>query len=181
MALLLREVEVERLTRMPEIVGAVEAAMRDLGSGAAQNEPRRRVFAPGGLLNVMFASLPSAGFTGLKAYSVGAGGVRFLVVLFDLEGACRALIEADHLGACRTGAATAVGVRALRGNGPHVVGMIGAGHQAQTQVEALQTALEIADLRIFSRTPEKREALRRRPADELSPPLRRRCAERGWS
>ncbi|HEX6488681.1 MAG TPA: ornithine cyclodeaminase family protein [Candidatus Dormibacteraeota bacterium] len=159
MALLLREADVERLAEMPAIVAAVEAAMRDLGNGEAQNEPRRRVFAPGSLLNVMFAALPSAGFTGLKAYSVGPGGVRFLVVLFDLEGACRALIEADHLGACRTGAATALGVRALRGKGPHRVGVIGAGHQARTQIQALRTAVEISDLRIFSRTQEKREAL----------------------
>jgi ornithine cyclodeaminase/alanine dehydrogenase-like protein (mu-crystallin family) len=159
MALLLRENEVHRLAEMPAIVTAVEAAMRELGEGSAQNQPRRRVFAPGGLLNVMFASVPSAGYTGLKAYSVGSGGVRFLVVLFDLEGACRALIEADHLGAMRTGAATGVAVRALRGTGPHTIAVIGAGHQAQTQVQALRWAVEIRELRIFSRTPEKREAL----------------------
>lgn len=158
-AVILREADVERLAEMPEIEAAVEAAMRELGAGDAQNQPRRRVFAPGGLLNVMFASVPGAGHTGLKAYTVGPDGVRFLVVLFDLEGACRALIEADHLGAMRTGAATAVAVRALRGRGPHQVAVIGAGHQARTQVQALQSAIEIADLRIFSRTEEKRAAL----------------------
>lgn len=159
MAVLLREADVERLAEMPAILTAVEAAMRDLGRGEAQNEPRRRVFAPGGLLNVMFASVPSAGLTGLKAYTVGPGGVRFLVVLFDLEGSCRALIEADHLGAMRTGAATAVAVRALRGDGPHSIAVIGAGHQARTQVQALQAGVRIDELRIYSRTPEKRQAL----------------------
>jgi ornithine cyclodeaminase/alanine dehydrogenase-like protein (mu-crystallin family) len=158
-ALILREHDVERLAQMPEIVAAVEAAMRELGAGEAQNQPRRRVFAPGGLLNVMFAAVPGAGYTGLKAYTVAPGGVRFLVVLFDLDGACRALIEADHLGAMRTGAATGVAVRALRGPGPHTVAVIGAGHQARTQVQALQAAVEIADLRIFSRTEAKRAAL----------------------
>jgi len=159
MARVLREADVERLAEMPAILAAVEDAMRELGAGDAQNEPRRRVYAPGGLLNVMFASVPGAGYTGLKAYTVGGGDVRFLVVLFGLDGACRALIEADHLGAMRTGAATGVGVRALRGRGPHVVAVIGAGHQAQTQVMALQSAVELAELRIYSRTPEKREAL----------------------
>src|SRR5207302_10239923 len=85
MALLLREADVQRLVRMAEVVDALEAAMRELGGGTAQNEPRRRVFAPGSLLNVMFASLPSAGLTGLKAYTVGGGRVRFLVVLFGLD------------------------------------------------------------------------------------------------
>ncbi len=159
MAVLLREADVERLAEMPAIVAAVESAMRELGAGEAQNQPRRRVFAPAGLLNVMFASVPGAGYTGLKAYTVAGGRVRFLVVLFDLEGACRALIEADHLGACRTGAATAVAVRALRGAGPHTIGVIGAGHQARTQVQALQATLQIRELRVFSRTREKREAL----------------------
>lgn len=159
MAVILREHDVQRLAAMPEIVAAVEAAMRELGAGEAQNQPRRRVFAPGGLLNVMFAAVPGAGYTGLKAYTVAPGGVRFLVVLFDLDGSCRAVIEADHLGAMRTGAATAVAVRALRGRGPHRVAVIGAGHQARTQVQALQAAVDIADLRIFSRTAEKREGL----------------------
>lgn len=159
MTLVLREKDVERLAEMPAIIAAVEGAFRELGSGAAQNEPRRRVFAPGGLLNVMFASVPGSGYTGLKAYTVAGGRVRFLVVLFGLDGACRALIEADHLGAMRTGAATAVAVRALRGEGPHTVAVIGAGHQAQTQVRALQTAVKLRELRIFSRTAEKREAL----------------------
>ncbi|HKT83585.1 MAG TPA: ornithine cyclodeaminase family protein [Solirubrobacterales bacterium] len=158
-ALVLREAEVAPLLDMPAIVEAVEAAMRNLGSGSAQNEPRRRVFAPGGLLNVMFASLPSAGYTGLKAYTVGAGGVRFLVLLFDLDGAYKALIEADMMGAYRTGAATAVGIRALRGAGPHRIAVIGAGHQARTQVLALKAGVDMSELTIFSRTPEKREAL----------------------
>lgn len=157
--MILREADVERLAEMPPIVAAVEAAMRELGAGDAQNQPRRRVFAPGGLLNVMFAAVPGAGYTGLKAYTVAGGRVRFLVVLFDLDGACRALIEADHLGAMRTGAATAVAVRALRGNGPHTVAVIGAGHQARTQVQALRATVRIAELRIYSRTPAKREAL----------------------
>src|SRR5581483_2851433 len=79
MTLLLREREVEGLLEMPAIVDAVEAATRDLGAGTAQNQPRRRVFAPGGLLNVMHASHPAAGLMGLKSYSVAAGRARFLV------------------------------------------------------------------------------------------------------
>ena len=82
MALILRESDVQDLIEMDEVISAVEAAMKELADGDAHNEPRRRAFFPGGLLNVMFAAYPGAGVSGLKAYTVGNGHVRFLVVLF---------------------------------------------------------------------------------------------------
>ena len=157
MALLLREADVVRLADMSAVMDALEAAMTDLGNGEAQNQPRRRVFPPGGVLNVMFASWPGGGVSGLKAYTVAGGKARFLVVLYDLDGSPLALIEADRLGAFRTGAATGVAARRLAPPGPKTVAVIGAGWQARTQVAALRRALDIAELRVFSRTPERRE------------------------
>jgi ornithine cyclodeaminase/alanine dehydrogenase-like protein (mu-crystallin family) len=154
--LVLREAEVERVIQMDPVIAAVEAAMLELGSGTAQNEPRRRAFAPGGLLNVMFASFPGGGCTGLKAYTVAAGRVRFLVVQFALDGSLQALIEADLMGAYRTGAASAVAVRALAPRTPATVALIGAGHQAATQALAISRVLQIKEFRVFSRDPEKR-------------------------
>jgi alanine dehydrogenase len=156
MALLLRETDVERLVDMSAVMDAVEAAMLDLGLGKAQNQPRRRVFPPGGVLNVMFASWPGGGVSGLKTYTVGGGRVRFLVVLYDLDGTLLALIEADRMGAYRTGAASGVAARRLTPSGPRTVAVIGTGWQARTQVLALRTGLEIAELRVFSRDPERR-------------------------
>jgi alanine dehydrogenase len=157
MALLLREADVGRLADMSAVMDALEAAMTDLGNGEAQNQPRRRVFPPGGVLNVMFASWPGGGVSGLKAYTVAGGRARFLVVLYDLDGAPLALIEADRLGRFRTGAATGVAARRLAPPGLKTVAVIGAGWQARTQVAALRRALDIAELRVFSRTPEHRE------------------------
>jgi alanine dehydrogenase len=156
--LVLRETDVERVIQMDPVIAAVEAAMRELGGGIAQNEPRRRAFAPGGMLNVMFASYPGGGCTGLKAYTVAAGRVRFLVVQFALDGSLQALIEADHLGAYRTGAASAVAVRALAPRAPATVALIGAGRQAATQALALSRVLEIKELRVFARDPAHRAA-----------------------
>jgi ornithine cyclodeaminase len=155
-ALLLREADVERLADMATVMDAVEAAMRDLGEGNAQNQPRRRVFPPGGVLNVMFASWPAGGVSGLKTYTVAAGRARFLVVLYDLDGAPLALIEADHMGAFRTGAASGVAARRLAAPGPRTVAVIGTGRQARTQVLALKTGLEVAELRVFGRDPGRR-------------------------
>ena len=158
MALILRESDVQDLIEMEDVIAEVEAAMRELGEGDAENEPRRRAFAPGGLLNVMFASYPGGKCTGLKAYTVADDHVRFLVVLFGMDGSLLAMIEADFMGAYRTGAATAVAVKALGLPGSATVALIGTGWQAATQALALSHVLEIEELRVFSRNADRRAA-----------------------
>jgi alanine dehydrogenase len=168
-ALLLREADVERIADMRPVMDAVEAAMTDLGSGSAQNQPRRRVYPPGGVLNVMSASWPAGGLSGVKAYTVASGRAHFLVTLFDLEGAPVALIEADRLGALRTGAATGVAARRLTPPGPKSVAVIGTGWQARTQVWALREALEISELRVFGRDPERRRRFAEKVGAQAAP------------
>jgi alanine dehydrogenase len=157
-ARILREADVERVLDMDAVIGAVTAAMRELAEGKAQNEPRRRAFAPGALLNVMFASYPGGDCMGLKVYSIAGGSVRFLVNVFGLDGSLRALIEADRMGAYRTGAASAVAAKALARPGAGVVALIGAGYQAERQALALSRVLQISELRVFSRDQARREA-----------------------
>jgi ornithine cyclodeaminase/alanine dehydrogenase-like protein (mu-crystallin family) len=167
MTLVLREADVIRVVDMDAVIGAVENAMRELGQGVAQNEPRRRVFAPGGLLNVMFATYPGGRCTGLKAYPVAGGMARFLVSIFALDGSLEALIEAEHMGAYRTGAASAVAAKALRPPGPVTMTIIGTGMQAKTQVLALSRVCEIRELRVFGRDARRREAFARDRQEEL--------------
>ena len=167
MALILRESDVQDLIEMDEVIASVELAMRELGEGEAQNIPRRRAFAPGGLLNGLFASFPGGKCTGLKAYTVSDGRVRFLVAMFNLDGGLEALIEADFMGAYRTGAATAVAARALIGSGPATVGLIGTGWQAATQALALSRVTEIAELRVFSRNAERRSVFAAEQEEQL--------------
>lgn len=167
MALILREADVQQLIEMDEVIAAVTSAMRELGEGIAQNEPRRRLFPPGGVLHVMAASYPGGGCSGLKAYTAADGHVRFLVVLFGLDGAVEALIEADFMGSYRTGAASAVAVRSLGPRQPATVGLIGAGWQANTQALALSRVLNIRELRVFSRNPQRRAAFARDQGAQL--------------
>jgi alanine dehydrogenase len=158
MTMVLRETDVSQVLNMDAVIGAVENAMRELGQGIAQNEPRRRAFAPGGLLNVMFATYPGGRCTGVKAYSVAEGRARFLVSIFGLDGSLQALIEAEHMGAYRTGAASGVAAKALRPRGPATVAIIGTGTQAVTQVLALSRVCEIKELRVYSRDGQHRAA-----------------------
>jgi ornithine cyclodeaminase/alanine dehydrogenase-like protein (mu-crystallin family) len=170
---ILREADVERVIDMDAVIGAVASAMRELGEGKAQNEPRRRAFATGGLLNVMFATYPGGGSMGLKAYTVAAGKVRFLVTVFGLDGDLRALIEADLMGAYRTGAASAVAARALlpASGDPLTVALIGTGHQARTQALALSRVLSIREMRVFSRDAAHREAFASERSSALGVPV----------
>jgi ornithine cyclodeaminase/alanine dehydrogenase-like protein (mu-crystallin family) len=110
------------------------------------------------MLNVMFAAYPGGGLIGSKSYSVANQQVRFLVTAFGLDGSLKALIEADNLGAFRTGAASGIAARALGQDGPVTVAMIGTGHQARTQALGLAHAIEIAELRVWSRHADVREA-----------------------
>jgi alanine dehydrogenase len=165
--LLLREADVQQVVEMDSVIAAVEAAMKELGDGIAQNEPRRRAFAHSGMLNVMFASYPGGSCTGLKAYTVAGGRVRFLVVLFALDGSLQALIEADVMGTYRTGAATGVAVKTLTPPGPATVALIGTGWQAVTQALAVSRVRQIDELRVFSRDAERRAAFARDRETEL--------------
>ena len=167
MALILRESDVQDLIEMADVIASVEDAMRELGDGDAENEPRRRLFPPGGLLNVMFASYPGGKCTGLKAYTVADGHVRFLVVIFGVDGSLQALIEADFMGAYRTGAATAIAVKALGLPGSATVALIGTGWQAATQALALSHVLEISELRVFSRNEDRRAAFAEEQHEQL--------------
>jgi ornithine cyclodeaminase/alanine dehydrogenase-like protein (mu-crystallin family) len=166
-ALILREADIQELIEMDDVIAAVEAAMAELGEGTAQNEPRRRLFPPGGVLNVMFASYPGGKVTGVKAYSVVNGRARFLLTVFGLNGELLALIEADFLGSYRTGAASAVAVRQLGPQVPATVALIGAGWQAATQALALSRVLTIKELRIFSRDKERRTSFANEQAEQL--------------
>jgi ornithine cyclodeaminase/alanine dehydrogenase len=167
MTLMLRETDVTQVVDMDAVIGAVEDAMRELGEGIAQNVPRRRAFAPGGLLNVMFATYPGGRCTGVKAYSVAVGGARFLVSIFGLDGSLQALVEAEHMGAYRTGAASAVAVKALRPRAPVEVAIIGTGKQATMQVLALSRVCEIKALRAYGRDAQRRTAFARDRQAEL--------------
>jgi ornithine cyclodeaminase/alanine dehydrogenase-like protein (mu-crystallin family) len=115
----------------------------------------------------MFASYPGGKCTGLKAYTVANGRVRFLVVLFGADGSLQALIESDFMGAYRTGAASAVAARALGYAGEATVALIGTGWQAATQALALSRVLEVKQLRVYSRGAERRALFAAEQADQL--------------
>jgi ornithine cyclodeaminase/alanine dehydrogenase-like protein (mu-crystallin family) len=90
----------------------------------------------------MAASDLELGYACVKTYAGFAEGVAFLVALFATDRPeLAALIEADHLGRLRTGAASAVAAKYLAREGATSVGVIGCGTQAETQVMCIRAAV----------------------------------------
>lgn len=168
MALFLREQDVADLLTMREALTAVEKAFREQGQGRAPNQPRRRVRLPQGVLHVMAGAVPALGGIGLKAYTTFRGGARFVVLLFDSQdGRLLAVIEANRLGQLRTGAASGVATRFMARLDARVLGLLGAGYQAETQVEAICAVRPIHRVQVYSRTPEHRARFARTLSDRL--------------
>ena len=80
---------------------------------ATINLPRQRAQIGKGSFNLMGAALGASEIFGLKAY-LGAPGGRFHVLLYSSrDGSLKAMIEADHLGRMRTGAASGLATKFL--------------------------------------------------------------------
>ncbi len=163
-ALFLTEEEVAGLLPMSECMRVVEESFLHMAERKAYNMPRRRLHMPKGTLHFMPACDLELGTFGYKAYgSFRGSGVRFHFMLYDAnDGKLLAIMEAGRLGQARTGAATGVAARYMSPPNAARLGIIGAGYQAESQLDAVCRALPIKEARVFSRTAEKREAFAKR-------------------
>lgn len=142
MPLFLNEDDVRALLSPADAVDAIEASFLRLAAGRVFNAPRRRLELEDGRLADMAASDLELGYAGVKAYVGFQEGAAFVVALFSVERPeLVALIEADHLGRLRTGAASAVAAKHLAREGARSLGVIGCGGQAETQVSCIRAAL----------------------------------------
>jgi len=156
MALHLREADVERLLTMPLALELVERVHREYSTGQAIDVPRERTRLPKAALHILQGAVPSANVFGYKAYTSSREGIRFLVYAFDAErGNLDAVVEANHLGMMRTGAAGGVAAKWLARDDAKVAGVFGAGWQAQGQIEALAAVRKLERVKVWSRTAEK--------------------------
>jgi alanine dehydrogenase len=174
MALLLREDDVRRVLTMPEAIDALEIAFRDWGQGTAQNVSRQRIVLrkEGGVLHVLPAAVPALDALGFKAYTTFAGGVRFAVNLYRAStGELLAIIEADWLGRMRTGAASGLATKLLANPDARVLGMIGTGGQAETQLLAIAAARPLEHAHVWGRDRDRLEAFCARMQHQLGVPV----------
>ncbi len=145
----------------PKVNKAIEAAFAEHGRGEARMPPKVYVeFVESGDFRTMPAYLPALGLAGAKIVNVnpnnharGLPTVMALTVIIDVEtGVPEAIINATELTAMRTGAAGAVAAKYLTPRQPATLGFIGAGRQAEALIEAMAAALEVEEVRVWSRT-----------------------------
>jgi ornithine cyclodeaminase/alanine dehydrogenase-like protein (mu-crystallin family) len=157
MALFLTEADVRELLPMERALECVEASLRAQASGRAMNRARERILLPHCSLHYMAAALPEEKWLGMKIYTVTRADSRFLVLLFDAEsGSLLALMQADHLGRLRTGAASGIATKYLARREASRVGLIGTGRQARTQLEAVAKVRKLTAAKVFSRDEQRR-------------------------
>ncbi|MBI4312036.1 MAG: ornithine cyclodeaminase family protein [Chloroflexi bacterium] len=177
MALLLKEADVQKLLTMDMAIAAVEEAFRQRGLGRASVRPRTRMAMPGGGQNLMAGWVGGAiNAYGLKVYGGPRNGPRpptgMIVMLYDGgNGQLLAIVEANHLGRMRTGAASGVATRHMANREASTVGVIGVGGQAATQLEAVCRVRDIRYAWVYSRTPEHRQAFARQMNQKLGIPV----------
>src|SRR5579863_2053250 len=133
--LYLTEQDVLRLLDMPRAISLMRDAFAGLADGRVVNHPRRRLILPtGSVLHYMAAGNQT--YYGAKVYSSNPKtGAHFLFLLYRSDDATPlAIIEANYLGQIRTGAATGYATDLMARPDAHVLGVIGSGFQAETQV-----------------------------------------------
>jgi ornithine cyclodeaminase/alanine dehydrogenase-like protein (mu-crystallin family) len=78
-------------------------------------------------------------------------------------------MEANYLGQIRTGAASGFATDLLARQDAWVLGVIGSGFQAETQVEAMAAVRRLQEIRVWSRKPDCREAFAAKLRDKGLP------------
>ncbi len=168
--LVLNQQEVEELLDMEGCIEAMEGALAALARGEV-DMPLRTVFRPEGqdtLIGLMPAHRAGESpLYSLKTVCVfpdnpkrGLDAHQGTVTLFDGEtGEVRALMNASAVTAIRTAAVSAVATRLLAREDVHTLGILGAGVQARSHLEAMRTVRGFERVLVYSPTAEHARAL----------------------
>jgi ornithine cyclodeaminase/alanine dehydrogenase-like protein (mu-crystallin family) len=152
MALLLREGDVLSLLDMPGNIMVLEQAFGALAQGNAVNRSRTRILQEHGVMHLLAAAVPTLGVMGFKTYTVFQSGMRFVIMLFSsLDGHLLSIIEADGLSRMRTGATSGLATKYLARRDASIVGLIGAGKQAYTQLKGVCAVRQVKTVYVYSR------------------------------
>jgi alanine dehydrogenase len=160
--LFLTESEVRELLPITKAIELMEGLFHRLAAGESLNHPRRRlILRTGSVLHYMAGA--DGAYFGTKVYSSHPQhGAHFLFLLYRAADAKPlAIVEANYLGQIRTGAASGYATRLLAREDASTLGVIGSGFQAQTQIAAMRAVRPIRQVRVWSRSEEKRRTFAR--------------------
>jgi alanine dehydrogenase len=166
--LYLKESDVVEFLDMPTCIQALRDAFTAEAKGQANIVPRTRWPFGSVRLNVMGGGDRDSKRFALKSY----GGGPFHVLFYEEGKGLLAIIEANALGAIRTGAASAVATEKMAKPGAGRVALIGTGRQARTQALALKAIGMLSELAVAARDRAKLETFCAQIAKELGTPVR---------
>lgn len=160
--LFLSQEDVSILLTMADTVKVVEDAFREKGLGYVQMPPKLYLNYKkyDGDLRVMPSYLKRSDKSGMKVVnahpnnpvSKGLPTVMAIITLIDPStGAPLAIMDGTLITAVRTGAAGGVATKYLARKDSGVLGLVGAGRQAQTQLEAIAEVMSISDVKVCDR------------------------------
>ncbi|OGQ81328.1 MAG: hypothetical protein A3F90_03435 [Deltaproteobacteria bacterium RIFCSPLOWO2_12_FULL_60_19] len=182
MVLVLKNKQIDGLVPMDEEIAAIEEAFRELGQGVAMNSPRARLRTPwkeeGGqyYFNNIMGLVPGMKSMALRIDSsfskevevagakrrVYPGDFVGLVFLFDMDTCELLAIMDDHvISAMRVGATSGVATKYLARKDAEVMGLLGSGEQARTQLTAALAVRRLKKIKVYSPTQPNREKFAR--------------------
>ncbi|HVO41970.1 MAG TPA: hypothetical protein VMT34_05080 [Aggregatilineales bacterium] len=143
---------------MKDAIQAVREGFIALSTGRAQVPLRSRLQTSKGITLLMPAYLNGAASTVTKIVSVYPSNpqlglpttVATVLVLDAQTGQARALLDGSYLTALRTGAASGLATDLLARRESSVLGVIGAGTQARTQIEGICAVRPIREIRVYA-------------------------------
>lgn len=157
--LYLNQEDVSNLLTIEETLEVVEEAFRQDGLGTVQMPPKTYLDFSKGDLRIMPSSMENLDVAGTKIVNVHPENfkeelptVMATMILNDKEtGRPLAFMDAGLITDYRTGAAGAVAAKYLSREDSEVVGLVGLGNQARTQLRALMLVRDIKTVKIYDR------------------------------
>jgi ornithine cyclodeaminase/alanine dehydrogenase-like protein (mu-crystallin family) len=157
---------------MDRALECVESSLVAQGNDRAINRSRERILLPQVSLHYMAGALPDSQHVGLKIYTVSRDEVRFLVLLFDaVSGRLLSLMQADHLGRIRTGAASGIATKYMARPEASRAGILGTGRQARTQLQAIARVRKLTAVKAFGRDLNRLNAFCTEMSEDLGLPV----------
>ena len=159
--LLLKQSEIKNLITMKEVVDCVETAFRAYAERNVQMPAKEYLFFHEGDLRIMPCYVRSTEESGVKCVNVHPNNpleknlptVMAMIEMIDPEtGFPLAVMDGTLITDMRTGAAAGVATKYLAKPDSEVLGIIGAGKQALTQLMALNEVMDIKKAKVFCRT-----------------------------
>jgi alanine dehydrogenase len=160
------DAEVAALLTPAVAVDAARRAVVDSWHGSLISPSR--FHAEAGAVNLVFTVGGYAdGPAGFRAYGTWPGASDQLVAVWSAAGELQVVVVGEQLGIRRTGALGAVAADVLARADARVVGVIGSGRQAWSQLWALASVRPVGAVRVFSPAREHRERYARLAGREL--------------